>query len=75
MLLSFKVVKNDLDLFSDWAYLEEWCRKLTMSFSDVYVFTIPLYLPRLDADGKWRVVSLRPIFRSVWLTVYLLVDT
>jgi len=21
----------------------------------VYVFTIPLYLPRLDLDGKWRV--------------------
>lgn len=23
----------------DWAYLEEWCRKLTVSFDDVYVFT------------------------------------
>ncbi|KAI0306735.1 hypothetical protein B0F90DRAFT_1623624 [Multifurca ochricompacta] len=38
-----------------WAYLEDWCRRLTNSFSDVYVFTIPLYLPRKDSDGKWRV--------------------
>ncbi|KAH9951504.1 hypothetical protein B0H21DRAFT_818535 [Amylocystis lapponica] len=38
-----------------WAYLEDWCRRLTASFSDVYVFTIPLYLPKLDTDGKWRV--------------------
>jgi len=38
-----------------WAYLEDWCRRLTSSFSDVYVFTIPLYLPRKDPDGKWRV--------------------
>ncbi|OSD02800.1 hypothetical protein PYCCODRAFT_1366943 [Trametes coccinea BRFM310] len=38
-----------------WAYVEDWCRRLTSSFSDVYVFTIPLYLPKLDADGKWRV--------------------
>ncbi|RDB21043.1 Nuclease 1, mitochondrial [Hypsizygus marmoreus] len=38
-----------------WAYLEEWCRRLTGSFQDVYVFTVPLYLPRQDADGKWRV--------------------
>lgn len=40
----------------DWAYLEDWCRRLTGSFADVYVFTIPLYLPKLEADGKWRVV-------------------
>ncbi|KAF9036968.1 hypothetical protein BDZ89DRAFT_451976 [Hymenopellis radicata] len=38
-----------------WAYLEDWCRRLTGNFSDVYVFTVPLYLPRKDADGKWRV--------------------
>jgi len=38
-----------------WAYLEDWCRRLTKSFADVYVFTIPLYLPRIEADGKWRV--------------------
>ncbi|KAG1765739.1 hypothetical protein EV702DRAFT_1212246 [Suillus placidus] len=40
-----------------WAYLEDWCRRLTGSFSDVCVFTIPLYLPRNDADGEFRVVS------------------
>ncbi|KAF7311662.1 Endonuclease [Mycena kentingensis (nom. inval.)] len=38
-----------------WAYLEDWCRRLTGSFSDVYVFTVPLYLPRQSSDGKWRV--------------------
>lgn len=38
-----------------WAYVEEWCRRLTNSFSDVFVFTIPLYLPRQDSDGKYRV--------------------
>ena len=41
----------------DWAYLEDWCRRLTKSFADVYVFTIPLYLPQKDRDGKSRVVS------------------
>jgi hypothetical protein len=41
----------------DWAYLEDWCRRLTNSFADVYVFTIPLYLPQKDKDGKSRVVS------------------
>jgi DNA/RNA non-specific endonuclease len=41
----------------DWAYLEDWCRRLTKSFPDVYVFTIPLYLPQKDKDGKSRVVS------------------
>lgn len=41
----------------DWAYLEDWCRRLTKSFADVYVFTIPLYLPQKDSDGKSRVVS------------------
>lgn len=38
-----------------WAYLENWCRKLTNSFEDVYVFTVPLYLPQQGQDGKWRV--------------------
>ena len=42
----------------DWAYLEDWCRRLTGPFQDVYVFTVPLYLPRLESDGKWRVVGL-----------------
>ena len=40
-----------------WAGVENWCRKLTSSFQDVYVFTVPLYLPKLEPDGKWRVVS------------------
>ncbi|KAF9557691.1 hypothetical protein CPC08DRAFT_819754 [Agrocybe pediades] len=38
-----------------WAYLEDWCRRLTGSFQDVYIFTVPLYLPKQEADGKWRV--------------------
>ena len=52
--LAFDLVAN---CYLDWAYLEDWCRRLTGTFQDVYVFTIPLYLPRLDSDGKWRVVS------------------
>ncbi|KAI0079023.1 hypothetical protein K474DRAFT_1640536 [Panus rudis PR-1116 ss-1] len=38
-----------------WAYVEDWCRRLTSTFADVYIFTVPLYLPKLDSDGKWRV--------------------
>ncbi|KAF8337631.1 uncharacterized protein EI90DRAFT_3043643 [Cantharellus anzutake] len=38
-----------------WAYLEDWCRRLTSSFSEVYVFTIPLYLPKKHPDGKWKI--------------------
>ncbi|KIM53723.1 hypothetical protein SCLCIDRAFT_427474 [Scleroderma citrinum Foug A] len=38
-----------------WAYVEDWCRRLTGTFSDVYVFTIPLYLPHKAPDGKWRI--------------------
>ncbi|KAH8928889.1 hypothetical protein BT69DRAFT_1276796 [Atractiella rhizophila] len=38
-----------------WAWVEDFCRRLTGKFSDVYVFTIPLYLPRRDPDGKFRV--------------------
>ncbi|KAG8810608.1 nuclease [Serendipita sp. 399] len=38
-----------------WAYVENWCRKLTNSFSDVFVFTVPLYLPTEYPDGKQRV--------------------
>lgn len=49
---------NDIHL--DWAYVEDWCRRLTGSFSDVYVLTIPLYLPKQDPDGKWRVASVFP---------------
>ena len=47
----------NLILLPDWAYLESWCRGLTRSHADVFVFTVPLYLPRRDPDGKWRVVS------------------
>lgn len=52
------VVLPTNDPHSDWAYVEDWCRRLTGSFSDVYVFTIPLYLPKQDLDGKWRVASI-----------------
>ncbi|BGP58667.1 hypothetical protein JCM8202_006357 [Rhodotorula sphaerocarpa] len=39
-----------------WAYLEAFCRDLTKSFEDVYVFTVPLFLPKRDGrDGKWKV--------------------
>ncbi|KAG8724133.1 nuclease [Ceratobasidium sp. 395] len=39
----------------DWAYTEDWCRRLTTTFQDVFVFTVPLYLPKQDPDGKYRV--------------------
>lgn len=39
-----------------WAYLEAFCRTLTTQFTDVYVFTVPLFLPRQSGlDGKWYV--------------------
>lgn len=41
---------------ADWAYFEEFTRRLTGSFRDVYVFTIPLYLPQFDvATRKYRI--------------------
>lgn len=38
-----------------WAYTEDFVRRLTSQFKDLYVFTVPLYLPRQSTDGKWRV--------------------
>ncbi|KAI9599483.1 hypothetical protein BDF19DRAFT_428859 [Syncephalis fuscata] len=38
-----------------WAYFESFCRDLTKSFTDVYVVSGPLYLPRQEADGKWYI--------------------
>ncbi|KAL9935743.1 hypothetical protein V8E36_005320 [Tilletia maclaganii] len=38
-----------------WAHTEDFVRRLTAAFADVYVFTVPLYLPRQDPDGKHRV--------------------
>ncbi|KAM0787211.1 hypothetical protein ACM66B_006449 [Microbotryomycetes sp. NB124-2] len=38
-----------------WAYLEQFCRDLTKQFDDVFVFTVPMFLPRQHPDGKWRV--------------------
>uniref|UniRef100_A0A0S1MJC7 Endonuclease n=1 Tax=Phakopsora pachyrhizi TaxID=170000 RepID=A0A0S1MJC7_PHAPC len=40
-----------------WAHLENYVRRLTSSFEDVYVFTIPLYLPRQDPVTKKNFVS------------------
>ncbi|CAO3623224.1 unnamed protein product [Cunninghamella blakesleeana] len=36
-----------------WAYLEGFVRSLTKTFSDVYVFTGPLFLPQKDSDGSY----------------------
>ncbi|PKI85289.1 Nuc1p [Malassezia vespertilionis] len=38
-----------------WAHTEDFVRRLTAKFDDLYVFTLPLYLPRQGSDGKWRV--------------------
>jgi len=38
-----------------WAHLEFFCRDLTKNYNSVRIVTGPLYLPKRDADGKWRV--------------------
>ncbi|KAH3673777.1 hypothetical protein WICPIJ_009657 [Wickerhamomyces pijperi] len=38
-----------------WAYLEQFCRDLTKKYRDVRIVTGPLYLPKRDPDGKYRV--------------------
>lgn len=38
-----------------WAHLEDFCRRLTHTYPSVRIVTGPLYLPKKDADGKWRV--------------------
>lgn len=38
-----------------WAHTEDFVRKLTGKFDDVWVFTVPLYLPKMSGDGKMRV--------------------
>ncbi|KAH9463545.1 hypothetical protein Pst134EA_015635 [Puccinia striiformis f. sp. tritici] len=40
-----------------WAHLEGFCRQLTNSFQDVYVFTLPMYLPKQDPVTKKQIVS------------------
>ncbi len=38
-----------------WAHLEFFCRDLTKTYGSVRIVTGPLYLPKRDPDGKWRV--------------------
>ena len=38
-----------------WAHFEDFCRRLTKKYPSVRIVTGPLYLPKKDADGKWRV--------------------
>ncbi|EPS41952.1 hypothetical protein H072_4096 [Dactylellina haptotyla CBS 200.50] len=38
-----------------WAHFEDFCRRLTSKYSSIRVITGPLYLPKLDTDGKYRV--------------------
>lgn len=38
-----------------WAHFEDFCRRLTKHYPSVRIVTGPLYLPKRDADGKWRV--------------------
>ena len=38
-----------------WAHFEDFCRRLTNRYPSVRIVTGPLYLPKRDADGKWRV--------------------
>ncbi|CEP07034.1 hypothetical protein [Parasitella parasitica] len=34
-----------------WAYLEQFCRDLTRNYTDVYVYSGPLFLPQLSSDA------------------------
>lgn len=43
------------NLLIDWAYLEDFCRRLTAQYANCFVFTIPLYLPVKGPDGRYRV--------------------
>ena len=38
-----------------WAHVEDFCRRLTHDYPSVRIVTGPLYLPRRESDGKWRV--------------------
>lgn len=38
-----------------WAHFEDFCRRLTSFYPSVRIVTGPLYLPKKDSDGKWRV--------------------
>jgi endonuclease G, mitochondrial len=38
-----------------WAHFEDFCRRLTVQYPSIRVITGPLYLPKKDVDGKWRV--------------------
>lgn len=38
-----------------WAHFEHFCRGLTRHYDSVRIVTGPLYLPKRDSDGKWRV--------------------
>ncbi|KAF2875091.1 hypothetical protein BDV95DRAFT_307882 [Massariosphaeria phaeospora] len=38
-----------------WAHFEDFCRRLTHKYPSVRVVTGPLYLPKREPDGKWRV--------------------
>lgn len=38
-----------------WAHFEDFCRRLTKHYPSVRIVTGPLYLPKREPDGKWRV--------------------
>ena len=38
-----------------WAHFEDFCRRLTTHYPSVRIVTGPLYLPRREDNGKWRV--------------------
>lgn len=38
-----------------WAHFEDFCRRLTTHYPSVRIVTGPLYLPKKEIDGKWRV--------------------
>lgn len=47
--------RPSLNLVLDWAHFEDFCRRLTKKYPSVRIVTGPLYLPKREADGKYRV--------------------
>ena len=43
LALSYRYDARPLTADVDWAYLEDFCRRLTTNFEDVYVFTYVLH--------------------------------
>lgn len=61
MTTHLRVSDVNIDSFlSDWAYFEGFVRDLTKNFTDVYVFTGPLFLPQPMKDSTASSILKQP---------------